>query len=171
MGKFSAAVARETREAIPPMIYFSAVFHAVAITKAALLTDYGLSPSGSAMALIGALLVSKAILVTDKRNFTNALSHGPLLYDVLWKAAIFSVFTVLFGVVEELVPMLARSRSLQRALEHFFKEAPVHHFWVFQMWLYGSLVMYCLVTELGRRLGEKNFAELLLARSPRGVGA
>ena len=104
MRRFGAAVARELREAIPPTIYFGVVFHAVAITKAAFLADYGLTPSGSAMALVGALLVAKAILVTDKLRFTNALSTGPLVYDVMWKPAIFTVFTLAFRVVEELVP-------------------------------------------------------------------
>jgi hypothetical protein len=163
MRKFIAAVAREIREAIPPMIYFTAVFHAVMITKAAFLADYGLTATGSAAALVGALLVSKAILITDKRRFTNALSTGPLLYNVLWKAAIFSVFTLLFRVIEEVIPLAAKDRSLEAAAQHFFEEVPRHHFWVLQMWLYGSLVMYCLVTELGHRVGVKNFNELLLA--------
>src|SRR5690349_525070 len=35
MRKFGAVVVRELGEAIPPTIYFAAVFHAVAITKAA----------------------------------------------------------------------------------------------------------------------------------------
>ena len=166
MPKISAAVAREIGEAIPPMIYFTAVFHAVAITKAAFLEDYGLSVSGSTFAVVGALLVSKAILVTDKRRLTNVLSSGPLLYDVLWKATIFSLFTLLFRVIEELIPLAVKYRSVGAAARHFWAKDRLHHFWVLQMWLYGSLVMYCLVTELGHRLGVKNFKELLLAAPP-----
>jgi hypothetical protein len=166
MGKFGAAVVREVREAIPPMIYFTVVFHAVAITKAAILKNYNLSATGSAVAVVGALFVSKAILITDKRRFANVLSAGPLLYNVLWKAAIFGVFTLLFCVTEELIHLLAKYRSLGAAVQHFSAEGPWQYFWLYQMWLYGSLVMYCLVIELGHRLGARNFKELLLAPAP-----
>jgi hypothetical protein len=165
MRKFGAAVAREVLEAVPPMIYFTVVFHAVAITKVAILRDYDLTATGSAFAVVGALLVSKAILVTDKRRFTNLLSAGPLLYNVLWKAAVFSVFTLIFCVAEELVHLLTKYRSLGGAVQHLGTEGRWHYFWLYQMWLYGSLVMYCLVMEQGHRLGARNFRELLLAPS------
>jgi hypothetical protein len=165
MRKLGAAVAREVWEAVPPMLYFTAVFHAVAITKAAILRSYSLTATGSAVAVVGALLVAKAILITDKRRFTNVLSRGPLLYNVLWKAAIFAVFTMLFCVAEELVHLLTKYRSFGAAVQHLSTEGLWQYFWLYQMWLYGSLVMYCLVIEQGHRLGARNFKELLLAPS------
>jgi len=165
MRKFCAAVLREVREAVPPMLYFTVVFHAVAVTKAAILRSYNLTATGSAVAVVGALLVAKAILVTDKRRFTNLLSSGPLLYNVLWKAAIFAVFTLLFCVAEELIHMLTKYRSWSAAVQHLSSEGRWHYFWLYQMWLYGALVMYCLVVEQGHRLGARNFKELLLAPS------
>jgi hypothetical protein len=167
MRRVVAAVAREVGEAIVPTVYFIVVFHAVAITKATFLADYGLSPRSSAVAVIGALLVAKAILVTDKRRFTNALSAGPLLYSVMWKAAIFTVFTTLFRVVEELIHLTATYGSLRVAVQHIHEEGLFwHHFWLFQMWVYGSIVMYCFVSEQGHRHGAKNFKDILLARAP-----
>ena len=163
MRKFGAAVAREVWEAVPPMIYFTVVFHAVAVTKAAILRSYNLTATGSAVAVVGALLVSKAILITDKRRFANVLSGGPLLYNVLWKAAIFAVFTVLFCVAEELIHLLARYRSLGVAVQHLSTDGRWQYFWLYQMWLYGSLVMYCLVIEQGHRLGARDVKEMLLS--------
>jgi hypothetical protein len=167
MHKVTHIVAREFLEALAPTIYFIVVFHAVAITKATFLADYGLSARSSAVAVIGALLVAKAILVTDKRRFTNVLAAGPLLYGVMWKAAIFTVFTMLFRLIEELIHLTAKYGSFRVAAQHIREEGLFwHHFWLFQMWVYGALVMYCLVSELGHRHGAKNFKEILLARAP-----
>ena len=53
----------ELREAAVPTAFFFLVFLFGAITKTLVLKSYGLRPTGLAVALVGALIVAKAVLI------------------------------------------------------------------------------------------------------------
>ena len=161
MRKFVDVVIREITEAIPPAIYFMFIFHLLALTKAVLLRENGLTFTRSAVATIGALTVAKAILLTDKSRVANLLAKRPLLYDAAWKAVVFSVFTVLFHVIEELIPLLRKFPGFANAWSHLLSDTHWPFFWVMQLWLYGSLLLYCVITAIPERFGVKNVKALL----------
>jgi hypothetical protein len=161
MSKVMAVVAREMREAVPALLFFLVVFHMLAITKAVILEDYHITTTGTAVATVGALIVAKAILVVEKLPIARLFS-GRMLYNILWKALLFSAVSLLFRVVEELLPLLAKHNGLISAATHLLEEVSWPHFWVLQMWLYASLLLYCLAAELVRLIGPVTVKGMLL---------
>ena len=161
MSKFMAIVAREIREAVPAMLFFLVVFHMLLITKNVILEDYHITPTDTAVATVGALIVSKAILIADKLPIARLFS-GRMLYNILWKALFFSAVSLLFRFVEELIPLIAKHNSFVSAVAHMAEEISWPHFWVLQMWLYTVLLLYCLISDLIHEIGAVKVKEILL---------
>ena len=58
-GKIGTAVGKEIREAVPPTIFFLALFHLLGLTKAVALSDYSFTALRAAGATVGALIVAR----------------------------------------------------------------------------------------------------------------
>jgi len=161
MSKVMAIVAREIREAVPALLFFLMVFHMILITKKVILEDYNITTTGTAIATVGALIVAKAILVVETLPIARLFS-GRMLYNILWKTLLFSAVSLLFRFVEELIPLIAKHNGLVTAATHLLEEVSWPHFWVLQMWLSASLLLYCLASELVRMIGAVKVKGMLL---------
>jgi len=56
---------------LPPTIFFLIAFHIVVIDRRLMLREYGLPLSSIVGATVGALLIAKVVLITDKFPFIN----------------------------------------------------------------------------------------------------
>jgi hypothetical protein len=166
MSKVMAIVAREIREAVPALLFFLVVFHMILITKDVILEDYNITTTSAAIATVSALIVAKAILVAEKLPIARLFS-GRMLYNILWKTLLFSAVSLLFRFVEELIPLIAKHNGLVTAATHLLEEVSWPHFWVLQMWLYASLLLYCLASELVRMIGAVRVKGMLLGPKAR----
>jgi hypothetical protein len=78
-------------------------------------------------------MVAKVILIFNKLSFVNMFSGKPLLFSIIWKTFIFSLFTLLFRCVEELIPLISKYGSLPSAGQHLIHEIAWPHFWSSQI--------------------------------------
>lgn len=146
-------IKREFQEAIVPTIFFFIAFHIVAITKTLTLEEYGVTPTGVAVATIGALIVAKAVLIADTLPFINLFSGKPLILSVLWKTAIYAVLCFVFRCIEELIPLLSKHEGFGTVVKHLISDVSWPHFWALLIWLTVALILYNSVTELDKHFG------------------
>jgi hypothetical protein len=149
------------RAAAPAMLFFLLVFHMIALAKAVILDDYHISMTGSSIATVEALIIAKTILVAEKLPIARLFSRT-MLYNILWKTLLFGAVSGLFRFREELMPLIAKHHGLVTAAAHLFEEVSWPHFWVLQMWLYASLLLYCLAAALVRMVGAVQVKGMLL---------
>ena len=100
-----------------------------------MLREYGLPLSSIVGATVGALLIAKVVLITDKFPFINRFPGKPLIYNVAWKTAIYMAAAVLIHYLEHLVPIWWRTGDLATANRHLTTEIVWPHFWAIQLWL------------------------------------
>ncbi len=93
----------EFHEVLPPTIFFLIAFHIVVIDRRLMLREYGLPLSSIVGATVGALLIAKVVLITDKFPFINRFPGKPLIYNVAWKTAIYMAAAALIHYLEHLV--------------------------------------------------------------------
>jgi hypothetical protein len=84
----------------------------------------------------------------------SRLFRRRLLYNILWKTLLFRLVAMLFRIVEELIPLVARHEGLGGALRHLVAGKTWLHFWVVQMWLFALLFLYVLAWESRVRSGR-----------------
>ena len=161
--KIGAVVAKEIREALPATIFFLFLFHMIALTKAVSLDDYSLTALRATGATVGALLVAKAILVVEALPIAT-LYAGQRVMHVLWKTLLYSMVVLLFRVVEEILPLVAKHGGLGPAAAAMYREVSWPLFGVLALWILGGLFLYCLASELVRAIGPDRVKEILFSR-------
>jgi hypothetical protein len=78
----------QIKHVLPPAIFFFVGFNLILWTKQLILKEHGIDFSGFVAATFAALLIGKAILVTDNLPFMHRFDGAPLIQPILFKTAI-----------------------------------------------------------------------------------
>jgi hypothetical protein len=166
MNKIGAIVVREIRQAVPATIFFLWLFHMIALTKAVIVSDYSITALRATVATVGALIVAKAILIVENLPIARLFSSR-LVFNALWKTLLFGAVALLFRFVEELIPLIPKHEGLINALVNIYQEVSWPQFWVFQLWLFSALLLYCLASDLARMVGAESIKGMIFGSKPK----
>ena len=151
----------EFLEMLPPTIYFFVIFHILFFINSLIASHYQISINSSVIATIGALIVGKAILISDKIKLLNLFKDKTLVHRVLWRVFIYTIMVFIFKYLEELIPLISKYDSLNQANEHVFENIIWPRFWTIQIFLIIFLMIYVFVSELIKTLGKEEFLKLI----------
>ena len=118
----------QVKHALPPTIFFFVGFNLILWTKRLILEEHGIEFSGFFTATVAALLVGKAVLVTDNLPFMRRFDGAPVIQPILFKTAIYWLCILIVRLAERLVHFLtpagrspiSRSTSSSTFLGHAF---------------------------------------------------
>lgn len=153
MQKILEKIRKDFFEILPAFIFFLFMFNILFITRALTLKEYGIATHAHAIALIGALIVAKAIFVADKFPFLNFYPRRPLILNVLAKTVAFGVLTFLFLFAEHMFHQAHKHGGLPAAFEHLTTDVAWPVFWSGEIWVMVLLSFYCAGVELARAIG------------------
>ena len=160
MKKLLFILKREFLKLLPPTIYFFVVLHIALFTRALLDEQYGISIPSSISATIGALIVGKAILITDALPFVNWFRHNRLIFNVVWRIFLYVVLIFIFQFLEELIPIISKYETILDAIKHIIEEIKWYRFWATYILLSVFLTIYIVATELIKAMGREKCVEL-----------
>lgn len=155
MSKVWTTIKHEFYEILPPTIFFLISFHIILLSQALMLRQYGVRLSSMTVATVGALLVAKVVLIADMLPFINRFPDRPLIYNVMWKTAIYFGMSFIVHYLEHLVPLWWRLGDLRTAHEDLLSHIVWPHFWAIQLWLLVLILVYCALRELTRVIGRR----------------
>ena len=155
MSDLKERIYHELLELLPPTIFFLIAFHVIAISRALMLRQYGVSVSAVAGATIGALVVAKVVLIADLLPFINRFPEKPLIYNVVWKTVIYVLGALVVHYLEHLIPLWWRDGDFAAANSHLMTEVVWPHFWAVQLLLVVLLFVYCAFREFVRAVGRR----------------
>src|SRR5215470_117340 len=150
VSKVWRTITHEFFEVLPPTIFFLISFNIVLLDRALMARQYGLQLSSELGATVMALLVAKVVLIADKLPFINRFPEKPLVYNVVWKTAIYVAASMVVHYLEHLLPLWWRMGDFAAANEHLWGEIVWPHFWAVQLWLVVLIFIYCTARELVR---------------------
>ncbi len=162
MHKILKIIKRELVEILPPTVFFFIAFNIIVISKKLMLEQYGIQFSGFVNALVGALIVGKALLVADDIKFINKYPDKPLIYNIVWKTFLYLLVTLLVQYIEGIIPLLVKYHSVKIAIERSWVEIIWPHFWAIHIVFVFLLSLYVSFRELARAIGEKKFLQIFL---------
>ena len=142
------------KEVLPPTSFFFIGFTLIAWTKRMILQEHGIEFGGFLTAVVAALLVGKAVLVTDHMPFMRRFDGAPLIQPILFKAAIYWVCVFVVRLGEWLLHFLREGGTLAGAPQHLVQSFSWPRFLTIQVWLMVLFLIYVTIHELNSLFGD-----------------
>ena len=167
MNKTLVFIKKEFMEILPAFIFFLIMFHVLVVTRALTLKAYGITTHMTAVAIIGAFIVAKAILIADRLPFLNLYPTKPLLWNAVLKTLVFGFITFLFLFIEEALHQQHLYGSFTVGYEHLQKDVMWPAFYAREIWITILLLFYCSAVELARVIGDEKVKEIFFGTKKR----
>ena len=145
---------------VPPTLFFFIALHIVALVRSLFTQGQGLPPTSSLQIALSALILGKAVLLTDMMPAINRFPDKPLAYNVTWKTALYFVVASLIHYLERLYDAYKDAGNVAAANSKLLAEIVWPHFWGIQIVILVVVLNYCAIRELGRVLGEERIFRL-----------
>lgn len=144
----------QVRHALPPTIFFFVGFNLILWTKQLILAERGIEFSGFLTATLAALLVGKAVLVTDNLLFMRRFDGAPMIQPILFKSAIYWSCVLIVRLAERLVHFLAAGGVIADFPTHLVEDFSWSRFLSIQVWLMVLFLVYVTIHELNMLIGD-----------------
>jgi len=139
---------------LPPTIFFFIGFILIVWTKQLMLMEYDIDFSGFLTATLGALLVGKAVLITDNLPFMRRFDGAPLIQPILFKTAIYWVCIFVLRIVEGSLHFLAGGGAVAQIPTFVVDSFSWPRFLSIQIWLMVLFLVYVTIHELNILFGD-----------------
>ena len=110
--------------------------------------------AGFFTATAAALLVGKAVLVTDNLPFMRRFDGAPMIQPILFKSAIYWLCVLIVRLAERLVHFLAAGGVIADFPEHLVQHFSWPRFLSIQIWLTVLFLIYVTIHELNMLFGD-----------------
>ena len=144
----------QVKHTLPPAIFFFVGFNLILLTKRLILEEHGIAFNGFFAATVAALLVGKAVLITDKLSFMRRFDGAPLIQPILFKSSIYWMCVLIVRVGERLVHFLADGGTLTEFSAYLVEDFSWSRFLSIQIWLMLLLLAYVTIHELNVLFGD-----------------
>jgi hypothetical protein len=144
----------QVRHMLPAVIFFFIGFNLILWTKQMVLAQHGIPFSGFMTATIAALLVGKAVLVTDNMPFMRRFEGAPLIQPILFKSVIYWAVTFVVRVIDGFVHFLRQGGSPDGFLAFLVEKFSWPQFLSIQVWLMVLFMIYVTIHELNSLFGD-----------------
>ena len=129
----------QVKHVLPPTIFFFVGFNLILWTKHLILREHDIEFSGFVVATLAALLVGKAVLVTDNLPLMHRLDGRPLIQPILFKTAIYWLCILVVRLAEELIYFLAGGGAVSDFPTFLVEHFSWPRFLSIQIWLSHEL--------------------------------
>lgn len=158
--KAGAILKREIKELIPPTVFFLIAFSLLLVTQMLVLEQHGIDVWSWGGAFIGALIVGKVVLITDKFKFIDRYPDEPLIWNALWKTLIYLIAATAVRYLEAVLPPIFDGKGFGEANRALAASFNWEHAALIHMWLLVLLFAYCSLRELVRHIGPARVARM-----------
>ena len=152
---------------LSPAIFFFITLQLVSVMRVLMLKGTGISVSSPFQVTIAALMLAKAVVIADLMPFINLYPHKPLIYNVVWKTAIYLLIATLIHYAERFVEFWKAAGSFSAANEKMLAEIVWPHFWAVQILLLVLILFYSTMRELVRVIGRDKVLEIFFLGASR----
>lgn len=174
MSKLTAKIKHECMEILPPTLYFLVILHIVALIRALMIRGAGIGAPTTVSVTITALVLGKSVLLANMLPFVNRFPEKPLIWNVGWKTALYTLVALFMHYLEHLYDYWKVAPGLMAANQRLLAELNWPRFWAIQILLVMLIVAYCTVAELARLVGDDKLRTMFfgpLRSAPPGQAA
>ena len=147
--------------------YFGCWVAALLLIKSLVLAEYQIAFHKWSMAVVGALVFSKVVLVLEHVSLGAWIRSRPAWVDVLLRTAMYSFGVALVLLLEKGFEARHEYGGFATALGQLFQQADVHHVWANTIAISGALLGYNALSVVRRHLGKGGLIRMFLSPLPK----
>lgn len=144
-------------------LYLALLFGSFMVYRRLILAEFGVTYLNYGFAIIQALVIGKVILIGDAMRIGKRFDGGPLIFSVIYKALIFSLFVMAFGVLEHVVEGLFHKESAG-AIAHGLVAIGMYELGARLLMLIAAFIPFFAFWELGRVIGVSRLANIFFSK-------
>lgn len=147
-------------------LYFACWLTFLLLIKQLVLAEYDIRITGLTRALVGALILSKVVLILEHVRLGGWLRGRPAWVDVVVRTALYALGVFVVLVLEKAFEGRHAYGGFGASLAAVFEHVDMHHVWLNLVVVSGALLGYNLMAVVKRYLGDGGVWRLLMAPIP-----
>ena len=163
---FKQKLKEETKVIGIAALYFGCWIGALLLLKSLILAEYKIAFHGWSVVVVGALVLSKVVLVLEHVSLGAWVRARPAWVDVVLRTVIYSLGVAMVLVLEKGFDGRHEHGGFGPSLMAVFQHADVHHVWVNTICLSGALLGYNMLSVVRQHLGEGGLIRVFLSPLP-----
>jgi len=145
-------------------LYFAICFGVLVLLKRLYLADYEIRFRGLSLALVGALITAKVVLVMKHITPAFWLRTHPALFEVVWRTLLYSLGAFVVLLLERGFEVRHEHNGFLPGVAWVFQHRDIHHIWADTIGVGCALFGFNALSVLQRHLGEGQLGRLFLSR-------
>jgi hypothetical protein len=147
-------------------LYFACWIGALLLLKTLILAEYKIAFHGWSAVVVGALVLSKVVLVLEHVSLGAWVRARPAWVDVVLRTAMYTLGVAIVLVLEKGFEGRHEYGGFVPALRHLFQQEDVHHVWANTLCLSGALLGYNALFVVRQHLGEGGLLRMFFSPLP-----
>ena len=158
--------AHQLREFLVITIYLWALFALLVINQSIVLAREAPDYQAHGFAIFNALMLAKILLTGEDLKFGTRFKDKPLVYSILYKCFIFTLFLIGFHIVERVIDGVLHGRSVAQSFPDI-GGGSVQGILSLGATVFVALIPFFAFREIARVIGHSELWSLLLSRGTR----
>ena len=147
-------------------LYFSCWLGALVLLKYLVLAEYQIALSGFSVALIGALVLAKVVLVLEHVPFGAWVRARPAWVTVVLQTALYTFGVFILLLLEKAFEGRHEYDGFSASLIALFQHVDITHVWLNTICLSAALLSYNMLSVVRKRLGKGVLLQMFLTPLP-----
>ena len=144
-------------------LYFGCWIAALLLLKTLILAEYRIAFHGWSVIVVGALVLSKVVLILEHVSLGAWVRVRPAWVDVVLRTAMYSIGVAVVLLLEKGFEGRHEHGGFGSALQFLFQQADVYHVWANTLCLSGALLVYNAFSVVQRHLGKGALMRILMS--------
>ncbi len=162
-GGWKQKLVHEMTEYWTNVIYLALFFGVFTSYRRLILADYQISYGDYGISLIKALVLAKVIMLGDVLRLGRRLEDKPLIFPTLYKTVVFTLWVMLFSVVESTIREFLHGKGLAGGLDELISKGR-YELLAGCLVVFFAFIPFFAFRELERVLGEGRIRDLFFRR-------
>jgi len=163
---FTQKLKEEIKSVLVAALYFGCWIFSLLIIKTLVLAEYEIVFQAWTMALVGALILSKVVLVLEKVPLGPWVRRQPAWVEILLRTALYCLGVALVLIVEKGLEDGHAQGGFVPAVQHLFQQADRYHVGANLLCLSGALLGYNILFAVRQHLGQGGLLRVFMTSLP-----
>src|SRR5215472_15159358 len=147
-------------------LYFGAWLGVLMVLKRLVLADYQIGFRGFSLALVGALVIAKIVLVLEHVPLGSWVRNQPVVVYVVLRTALYAVAVAVTLLLEKAFEARHEYGGFGRALPRVLQHRDIYHVWANSICVACALLEFNALSVVRRNLGHRELIRLFSSRNP-----